>query len=129
MGAARALRLRHHLDHLRKRRLGAGAVDAHIELPVPFRVPPVARSPATFSTGTGSPVSMDSSTELDLRSPCRRSAPCHRAARNTSPTLTAASSTVSVLPLFSTRNAVFGARSSRARMAPPVRSRARSSST
>ena len=100
------------------------------KLPVPFSVPPVTRSPATFSTGTGSPVSMDSSTELlpSVTVPSIGTLSPGRT-RNTSPTLTAASSTVSVLPLFSTRNAVFGARSSRARMAPPVRSRARSSST
>ena len=32
--------------------------------PVPFTVPPVTRSPALFSTGMGSPVTIDSSTEL-----------------------------------------------------------------
>ena len=32
--------------------------------PVPFTVPPVTRSPATFSTGMGSPVIIDSSTVL-----------------------------------------------------------------
>ena len=34
------------------------------KLPLPFSVPPVTRSPAVFSTGTGSPVSIDSSTAL-----------------------------------------------------------------
>ena len=32
--------------------------------PVPFTVPPVTRSPAAFSTGIGSPVTIDSSTAL-----------------------------------------------------------------
>ena len=69
------------------------------KLPVPFSVPPVTRSPATFSTGTGSPVSIDSSTALlpsitvpsiGILSPGRT--------RKMSPTLTSASGTVSVLP-------------------------------
>ena len=98
--------------------------------PEPFSVPPVTASPSVFSTGTGSPVSMDSSTALrpsitvpsmGILSPGRT--------RKMSPTLTSASGTVSVLPSFSTRSAVLGARSRSARMAPPVFSRARNSST
>ena len=37
-------------------------VTRSVKLPDVFSVPPVACMPATFSTGTGSPVSMDSST-------------------------------------------------------------------
>ena len=100
------------------------------KLPVPFRVPPVTVSPATFSTGTGSPVSIDSSTALlpSMTVPSIGTLSPGRT-RSTSPTFTDASGTVSVLPPGPTRRAVFGARSRRARMAPPVRSRARSSST
>src|SRR5262249_15719604 len=65
------------------------------KLPLPFSVPPVTRSPAFFSTGIASPVSIDSSI----------------------------AGIVSVLPSDKTLRAIFGARSSRARMAPPVFSR------
>ncbi len=35
------------------------------KLPLPFTVPPTRRAPSNFSTGMGSPVISDSSTELD----------------------------------------------------------------
>ena len=99
--------------------------------PVPLTVAPVTLLPAAFSTGIGSPVSIDSSTEagallddavdrhllagahaqavagLDLGRAGRR-ARCRRAGR---------------------RRAVFGARPRSARIALPVRARAESSST
>ena len=99
-------------------------------VPVPLTVPPVTLSPGAFSTGIGSPVTIDSSMlrcALDdaaidgIRSPGRT--------RSRSSTYTSASGTSRSVPSASIRRAVFGARPSRLRIAALVRLRARSSST
>ena len=101
-----------------------------ITLPVPFTVPPVTRLSVVFSTGIGSPVTIDSSTlvlpssttpSTGMRSPGRT--------RSRSPTWTCASGTSVSAPDASTRRAVEGARPSRPLIAALVRLRARSSST
>ena len=98
--------------------------------PVPFTVPPVTRSSLVFSTGTGSPVTIDSSTEerpsstvpsTGIFSPGRT--------RSRSPAPTSARSTSSSLPSPAIRRAVGGESSSSARIAPDVALRARSSRT
>ena len=97
---------------------------------VPFTVPPMTAAPGDFATGSDSPVTIDSSTgprpstiapSTGILSPGR--------IRNWSPTRTSASGTSVPCPSGSMRWAVFGARSSSARSASPVRARARSSST
>ena len=97
--------------------------------PVPLIVPPVTASPAAFATGMGSPVSMDSST-LELPSVIFPSTGIFSPGRTRSiaPTATRSSGT-SRSPSASTSRAVAGARSSSARIAVPVRARARNSST
>ena len=99
-------------------------------VPVPFTVPPVTRLPSLFSTGIGSPVTSDSSTELDpsiaipsigIFSPGRT--------RSTSPTAMCSTGMSSSVPSARTRRAVFGESFSSARMAADVRLRARNSST
>ena len=81
-------------------------------VPVPLIVPPVTRAPGSFSTGMGSPVTIDSSTELrpstttpstGIFSPGRT--------RSRSPTATLASGTSSSRP-SRMRRASFGARPS-----------------
>jgi hypothetical protein len=98
--------------------------------PVPLIVPPTTRSPDCFSTGIGSPLTIDSSTALlpsrtmpstGIFSPGRT--------RTRSRTRISSSATELVLPSGSTRIAVFGARSSSARIESPLLRRARSSST
>ncbi len=98
--------------------------------PVPLTVAPVTLLPAAFSTGIGSPVSIDSSRRpepsstmpsLGTFSPGRT--------RRRSPGLTSASGTSRSLPSGRTSRAVFGARPRSARIALPVRARAESSST
>ena len=95
------------------------------KLPDWLRVPPLTLSPGAFSTGTGSPVSIDSSTVLrpscttpstGIWSPGRT--------RSRSPTCTSSSATSSSAPSARTRRVVFGARPSNALIAPLVRSRA-----
>ena len=99
-------------------------------VPLRLSVPPVSVSPSAFSTGSGSPVIMDSSTaerpstttpSTGMLSPGRT--------RSRSPVFTASSGTSVSCPSAPMRRAVFGARSSSARIAEPVRSRALSSST
>ena len=99
------------------------------KLPVPLTVPPVTRAPGAFSTGRDSPVTMDSSITLvpsctlpstGTDSPGRT--------RNRSPIRTTSKGT-STSPLVSMRRAVLGASFSKARIAPPVRARARNSRT
>jgi hypothetical protein len=98
--------------------------------PVPFTVPPMTRSPAPFSTGMDSPVTMDSSTALRPSSTAPSTGtPSPGRTRNRSPTCTSASVISSSSPFSLRRRAVLGARFSSARMAPPVCSRARNSST
>ena len=101
--------------------------------PAPLTVAPTSRSPGSFETGMGSPVSIDSSTapwpsstrpSTGIFSPGRT--------RRRSPTTTPARSTSSSMawpPSPRSRRARLGARSSSARSADPVRARARSSST
>ena len=99
--------------------------------PVPLTVAPTNRAPATFSTGIGSPVIIDSSTALrpsittpstGTRSPGRT--------RSVSPTTTRARGTSSSLSsTSSTRCATSGASPSSDLNAAPVWWRARSSRT
>ncbi len=98
--------------------------------PVPLTVEPVTRAPGPFSTGTGSPVSIDSST---LEAPSRTTPSTGTFSpgrtRSRSPGRTSSSGTSLSLPSSASRRAVFGARPSSALIAPLVRARARSSST
>ena len=98
--------------------------------PVPLSVAPVTRSPSRFSTGIGSPVTIDSSTEeppasrtpsTGIFSPGRT--------RSRSPGATCSISTSRSLPSGSRRRALRGASRRSARIAPDTRLRARSSST
>ena len=99
---------------------------------VPFLliVPPVTRSPAVFSTGTGSPVIMLSSIDErpSITSPSTATLSPGRT-RNRSPATMFSSGASYSVPSGSIRRAVLGARSMSARIASPVRSRARNSST
>ena len=98
--------------------------------PVPLTVAPITRSPGPFSTGMGSPVTMDSSTALlpSRTTPSTGTFSPGRT-RRVSPARTSASGTSSSLPPGRMRRAVFGARPSNARIAAPVRLLARSSRT
>jgi hypothetical protein len=99
------------------------------KLPVPFTVPPVTLSPADFSTGSGSPVIMDSSTlEWPSSTSPSTGTLSPGTTRRVSPTFTA-SSGISRSPPLSMRRALGGARFSKALIALPVRLRARSSRT
>lgn len=98
--------------------------------PVWFTVPPMTGSPAALVTGIDSPVTMDSSNvdrpsctapSTGMDSPGRT--------RNRSPTCTWSRVTSDSVPSVATRCAIFGVRSSRARIAPDVLSLARSSRT
>jgi hypothetical protein len=99
---------------------------------VPFLliVPPVTRSPSTFSTGTGSPVIMLSSTD-DLPSTTSPSTGTLSPGRtrSKSPSAMFSSGASYSEPSGRIRRAVLGERSRSARIASPVRSRARSSRT
>ena len=95
-----------------------------------FMVPPITLSPTLLVTGMDSPVTIDSSMALrpsrispstGTRSPGRT--------RRRSPTTTWSRLTSSSVPSGLMRRAIFGDRSSSARMAPLVCSRAFSSST
>ena len=98
--------------------------------PVPFTVPPISRSPGCLATGMDSPVTIDSSTALLPSSTVPSTGtPAPGRTRRRSPGCTSASRISSSSPLSLRRRAVFGARFSKARIAPPVRSRARSSRT
>ena len=98
--------------------------------PVPFTVPPVTRLDAAFSTGSGSPVSIDSSTLPDpsTTTPSVGTFSPGRT-RSRSPGLTSTRATSRSPAPGITSRAVVGAKPSRARIALPVRARARSSST
>ena len=100
------------------------------KLPVVLTVAPVTLSPVDFSTGIDSPVTIDSSTvpRPSSTSPSTGIFSPGRTLRR-SPTPIASSATSSSAPSARSRRAVFGARSSSARMAPEVCSRALSSST
>ncbi len=97
--------------------------------PVPLMVAPVTGSPATFSTGIGSPEIIDSSTDErpSTTTPSTGTLSPGRT-RSRSPTLTSSSGISSSVPSGRITRAVLAARSSRARIAAPVRSRAPSSS-
>lgn len=98
--------------------------------PDPATVPPTTWSPSDLLTGRGSPVTMDSSTlqRPDTTVPSTATFSPGRT-RTRSPTCRSSSGISDSLPCPSIRLAVAGARSIRARMAPEVDSRARSSST
>ncbi len=98
------------------------------KLPLPFTVPPVTGSPGPFSTGMGSPVTIDSSIDErpSVTAPSTGTFSPGRT-RSSMPGSTAATSTSSSRPSASTRMAVFGASPRRAWMAPETRLRARSS--
>ncbi len=99
-------------------------------LPSPFMVPPVTMSSRSLTTGRDSPVSMLSST---VERPSSTTASTGTASpgrtRRVSPAMMFSSGASYSSPSGRTRRAVFGARSSRARIASPVRARARSSMT
>jgi hypothetical protein len=98
--------------------------------PVPLIVAPVTGSSATFSTGTGSPVIMLSSTDErpSVTTPSTGTFSPGRT-RIRSSTCTASSSTSSSWPSGRMTRAVLAAMSSSALIARPVPSRARSSIT
>ena len=100
------------------------------KLPVPLRVAPITLDPTVFSTGVGSPVSIDSSTweRPSTTSPSTGTFSPGRTRRR-SPTWTCASSTSSSVPSSRRRRAVFGASPSNAFNAVEVFERARSSSS
>ena len=99
------------------------------KLPVVLTVAPVTLSPGAFSAGSGSPVSIDSSTAL-RPSKTLPSTGTFSPGRTRSrwPGRTASSGMSASLPSSWIIRACFGARSSRARIAPPVCARARNSS-
>ena len=100
------------------------------KLPDLLIVPPITRESFSLVTGMDSPVTMDSSSaERPSRTTPSTGTLSPGRMRSRSPTWTVSSETSSSLPSSFTRRAVFGARSSRARIAPEVASRARNSST
>ncbi|MOA22470.1 hypothetical protein D3C78_1430270 [compost metagenome] len=102
-------------------------VTRSVKLPEVFRVPPVACMPGCFSTGTGSPVSMDSST-YELPSMTSPSSGIFSPGRTStmSPVLTFSISTSTAWPSRITR-AVRGCKPIRRLMAAPVLPLARAS--
>jgi hypothetical protein len=99
-------------------------------LPVPLIVAPMTRAPAAFSTGIGSPVSMDSST-LERPSATTPSTGTFSPGRtrSMSPICTSVSGTSVSVPSAAILRAVFGCNPSSARIAADVWERARSSSS
>ena len=100
------------------------------KLPVRLMVPAITSLPGSLVTGIDSPVTIDSSM-LILPSTTVPSTAIFSPGRTRrrSPGTIDSTGTSSSSPSAETLRAVFGARSSRARMAPEVLSRARSSST
>ena len=100
------------------------------KLPVALIVPPITLSPGCFSTGIGSPVTIDSSTLLrpSTTTPSTGTFSPGRT-RSESPGCTWASGMSSSRPSSRMIRAVAGASSSSERIADAVRPRARSSST
>ena len=98
------------------------------KLPLPFTVPPVTFSPAPFSTGMGSPVTIDSSTDErpSTTDPSTGTFSPGRT-RRSMPGATSATGTSSSRPSSCTRSALFGERPRSALMAPETRPRACSS--
>ena len=99
-------------------------------LPVPLIVAPIRCAPAVFSTGIGSPVSIDSST-LDRPSVTTPSTGTFSPGRtrSVSPTCTSLRGMSSSVLSARMRRAVFGCNPSSERMAAEVCERARNSST
>ena len=98
--------------------------------PVPFTVAPMTLSPAAFSTGIGSPVSMASSTELDPSTTVPSTGTFSPGRiRSRSPGRTRSRGTSSSLPSSLSLLAVLGARPNRALIAALVCPRAFSSRT
>ena len=98
--------------------------------PVWFIVPPMTPSPAVFVIGIDSPVTSDSSSEERPSSTMPSTGTFSPGrTRSRSPIWTWSRVISSSVPSALIRCAVFGVRSSSARIAPEVRSRARSSST
>ena len=98
--------------------------------PLWLTVPPMTCAPAVLVTGIDSPVTMDSSREERPSSTLPSTGTFSPGrTRSLSPTTTASSCTSSSVSSGRRRRAVLGDRSSSARMALPVLSRARSSST
>ena len=96
--------------------------------PVVLSVAPTTSSPSTFSTGIGSPVSMDSSTAVrPVRTTPSTATFSPGRTRNRSPTATSAAGTSTSVPSRKTR-AVLGVRSSSRRIASDMRPLARASS-
>ena len=99
-------------------------------LPVPLTVPPISRSPGPFSAGIGSPVIIDSSTALrPSRMMPSTGAFSPGRTRSRSPGCTFSRGMSSSVPSSCRRRAVRGCSPRSARMAPPVRRRARNSRT
>ena len=98
--------------------------------PLWFMVPPMTFAPISLVTGIDSPVTIDSSTALrpSKTEPSTGTFSPGRTRRR-SPTWTLSSCTSSSVPSGLMRRAVLGARSSSARIAPLVLSRALSSNT
>ena len=90
--------------------------------PVPLIVPPISLSPGAFSTGIDSPVTIDSSTALVPSSTTAvdRHALARAARAADRRCCTLSSGISSSRPSARMRRAVFGARLSSARIAPPV---------
>lgn len=98
--------------------------------PVPFTVPPTTAAPGPFSTGIGSPDTIDSSTALVPSSTAPSAGTFSPGrTRTRSPGRSAVSGTSSSRPSGRTTRAVFGASPRSRRIALPVRLRAFSSST
>ena len=100
------------------------------KLPLVLMVAPITRESFSLVTGMDSPVTIDSSSaeRPSSTTPSTGTLSPGRT-RNLSPALMASSETSSSPPSSLTRRAVLGARSSKARIAPEVASRARNSST
>jgi hypothetical protein len=116
---------------MRERSVSAPTFSALItNEPVPFTVAPTTRSPACFSTGMGSPLTIDSSTALaPSRTMPSTGTFSPGRTRSRSPTATTSRGTSSSDPSSLTLRAVFGARPRSFLMAALVAPRALSSST
>ena len=99
-------------------------------VPRPLSVPPVTASPGCFSTGNGSPLSIDSSTaEPPLRTAPSTGTRSPGLTRTRSPRMMDSSGTSDSVPSAATRIACLGASASKLFKAALVVLRARSSST
>ena len=114
---------------IRDNRVSAPTLSARItNEPVLFSDPPTTLAPGSLVTGMDSPVTMDSSIETRPSRISPSTGTCSPGStRRRSPTATRSRVTSSSVPSSRTRRAVLGVRSSKARIAPDVCSRARSS--